>query len=102
MVATTQSGDYLLAGTSQAFHPTSDIVLARLDGEGALKWAKAIDGSAEDKLLGLVSYPDGGSLLLAQFTYLSGAAELGVFRLSAEGSLLWAREIAGVDLAQGA
>jgi len=93
-VATLPDGDILIAGSYWREKGAPSLAfVARLDGDGTTRWAKAYGGHGDDATFGIAVTGDGGAVIVGT-TILDDQAPkpkpVGwAFRIDAEGKRLW-------------
>ena len=90
-------GDVAVTGTVSAQQPPgSDLVVARLSPEGAVRWQRIFDRSPLDVGTALTALDDGGLVVVGN-TSVQGLRDTDVWamRLNADGAMLWARILGG-------
>lgn len=109
VVRATTDGGYILAGSTSstdgdvaAIQGASDCWVVKLAADGTIIWERTVGGSSADQALDVVESADGGYLVAG--TTLSpdvpgyhggGVSDYLVFKLSADGGLLWQRALGG-------
>jgi len=101
-VVQTSDGGYTITGYTYGFGAGDyDIFLVKLSSAGALEWSRAIGGTCEDRSYSVVQTGDGGYAVAGHTKgFGSGAppySNLFLLKLSASGTLEWARTVGGAD-----
>jgi len=92
----TGDGGYALCGWTRSYGPgipNPNVLVAKLTGAGALQWAWAIGGGADDRAFSIVQTQDSGYAVVG-YTYTYGPPpypNILVMRLSATGLPRWGR-----------
>lgn len=98
-------GNFVLAGYTSSFGAgNNDVLIARWDVDGVLRWSKTLGGVADDWGLGIDATTDGDVILVGQSTIgspstddMTGNIDLDVLvaKYDANGRLLWAKIMGG-------
>jgi gliding motility-associated-like protein len=85
-----------------ASHGSEDILVTKLNGNGAVQWSRVLGGSSEDRAIDLQEASD-GSIMVVGNTYSNdgdltsnhGQSDIWIVRLSAQGNTIWQRSYGG-------
>jgi uncharacterized delta-60 repeat protein len=96
-VAVGADGRGFLAGNTESFtHGGSDILIYRLQTNGAILWEKYFGGSEDDRACSIAATADGGAVVAGTSeSYTHGQADFVVYKLNASGNRQWRRNYGG-------
>ena len=97
-------GGFYICGTSKSYSKEGDydMVVMRLDANGAVLWGKSLGGSGKDYGYDLVTTRDGGVAAIGKTkSFGHGHYDMYVVKLSPEGKLLWSKAFGGEDNDEG-
>jgi len=96
---TTTSGEIVVAGFTRSFGAgNTDVLVAKLFGNGSLVWARTLggNGNSTDRGYALITTPSGEIVVAGDTTsFGAGGADVLVAKLFSNGSLAWARTLGG-------
>lgn len=96
-ITQTADGGYALTGITHTSFLSfaSHVLVAKLDAQGNLEWAKAIGGPNNDEGHAILQTSDGGYLVVgtAQLTFIPPSWYIYVLKLDANGNIEWTRAI---------
>lgn len=93
----TNDGGYFLVGSTGSFGSGStDFLMVKTDGNGAVQWSRVMGGSGADVALSTFQTADGG-YIVGGYTYSfgQGNGDYYAVKLSAAGNLEWSRVFGG-------
>ncbi len=90
-------GASYIAGYTYSFGSgSSDVLLIKLEADGAVAWARTLGGVAQDEANGILTLPDGGCVVAGMTRSVGGGgSDLLVARFDADGTLMWQRTLGG-------
>ncbi len=111
----TSDGGYIVAGSTSSTggdvtgnHGGSDIWVLKIDANGTIQWQKAIGGTALDEGYDVAQAKDGGYYVAGyslsnngDISGNHGGGDAVVVRLSANGTIKWAKAFGGTSREQG-
>lgn len=105
-VAQLEGGDLLLSGFAHDGRHNDiqgwDAWLARIDGDGRLRWSRTEGGPGPDHGWSVRALPDGGALVAGVTSVAApGGTDAVLRRLDAQGQELWARQVDGGGADEG-
>ncbi len=101
-VTQTTDGGYAIAGWTMSFGAGSyDILVLKLDGSGALSWAKTLGGTSGDRAYCITRTSDGGVAVVGETGSFGGSWDFLAFKLGSTGDVSWARIFTGTKQEYG-
>ena len=99
----TKDGGYAVTGTIDSASVDKNVYVVKLDAKGNSQWAKTIGGKNDDIGSAIIQTEDGGYAITGS-SKSSGAGGFDVYaiKLSASGSITWAKTFGGTGDDQGA
>jgi len=98
VIQTSDSGFLMVGRTNSWGAGGYDFLVLRLDSQGALTWARAIGGTADDFAYSVVQTTDGGFVVAGEtWSFGQGMNEALIIKLDAGGTLQWARIFGGSE-----
>lgn len=95
-------------GDIQENHGGDDVILAKVSSGGTLLWTRTYGGSQNESASALLTTADGGFLVMASanssdgdVTGAHGGQDMWVFKVDADGDLLWQRTFGGSEFELG-
>lgn len=101
-VTQTTDGGYAIAGWTLSYGAGSyDILVIKLDGNGALSWAKTLGGTSGDRAYCITRTSDGGVGVVGETSSFGGSWDFLAFKLGSTGDVSWARIFTGTKQEYG-
>ncbi len=73
-----------------------DVWLVQLDGEGRLRWSRAVGGTGSDYALGCAPAPDGGVIVVGgSYSFGAGGEDVYIAYVDSGGALRWTITVGG-------
>ncbi len=98
-VVQTADGGYAFCGRSESYtNGLGDIVVYRLDPNGALVWRKNFGGTSDDDAHAIRQTADGGFILAGSSqSFTNGGKDFLVYKLDGDGNELWHKNYGGAN-----
>ena len=97
-------GDYIVLARSQSPVSESDLLLIKLNKDGAILWQRSYGGSQTDSAVSIVQTNDGGYILIStsdsadiDISNNKGASDIWVLKIDSDGNKIWDRNYGGTQ-----
>jgi hypothetical protein len=87
-------GGYLVAGFTHSFGTAGDIMILKLDKDGAIEWQKRYGGAKFEEPSTILEVPD-GYIVLEQSSSFTGSTDAWIFKIDFDGKILWQKTLGG-------
>jgi len=97
-VQQTSDGGYVVAGYTNSFGASGDILLIKTDANGNIIWAKTYGGTSSDWASSVQQTSDGGYIVVGTtYSFGAGGDDIFLIKTDANGNIIWAKTYGGTN-----